>query len=130
MSDTYIALLRAVYRSESDAEAILVADQIKVNGERDLEQDEGDTLDVLQVTQNAAHLTPEQTVILLRRARNALIRQKTSSMIDCAREMDKCIHTIAERTTQELSAELARYDYGSFLEVCEEVFAGGNPVHV
>jgi hypothetical protein len=127
---TYVALFRAVFRASDDVEAIMIADQVKVNGERDLEQEDGDTLDVMQVTQNMAELTPEATVILLRRARNALIRTRSRDMVDCARELDKCAHIIKAKASSEIAMGLGNYDYGQFIEVMEEVLGGSNPVHI
>lgn len=126
----FIATFRAVFRATDDVEAILIADKIKENGERDLEPEDGDTFDVTQVTQNAAMLSPEQTVMLLRRARNALIRTRIQHMVECARQIDQCIHMLDEKTAHETGAELARYDYGQFVDICEEVLGGGNPVHI
>ena len=123
----YVALLRAVFKAGDDVEAIMVADQIKVNGERDLEED--DTLDVTQVTQNTAQLTPESTVILLRRARNALIRTRARDMVDCARELDKAIHIIKAHHEGEPDYALAGYDYANFVDIVREVLGGANPVH-
>ena len=122
----YIATLRAVFSAADDVEAIMIADQIKVNGEKDLE--DSDSLDVTQVTQNAATLSPEGTLNLLRRARNALIRTRIRTMLDCAREIDKCTYILANRTEGEPGIELAGYDYGKFLEISREVLAGGNPL--
>ena len=123
----YIATLRAVYRASDDVEAIMVADQIKVNGEKDLE--EGDSLDVTQVTQNAASLSPEESLALLRRARNALIRTRAQMCFDTARELDKCMYMMSVRSEQNKGYELSGYDYGKFMDIAQEVLAGGNPIH-
>lgn len=126
----YVATLRAVYRAEDDVEAIMIADQIKVNGEADLEPEDGDTLDVTQVTQNTAVLSAEETVILLRRARNALIRTRAAALVDCARELDKSIHLLSSRLEHDADIALSGYDYGTFVDVMKEVLGGSNPVHI
>lgn len=128
-SPLWIATLRAVYRAEDEVEAIMVADQIKVNGEKDLDPDDGDTLDVTQVTQNLLALSPQETVQLLRRARNQLIRTRVKDCLDVARELDKSIFMLANRSEGNAGYELAGYDYASFMEVMEEVLGGGNPIH-
>lgn len=125
----WIATLRAVFRAGSEVDAIMIADQIKVNGEADLEKEEGDTLDVTQVTQNLAALSPEETLTLLRQARNACIRTKTKDGYDIGRELDKFAFMLKQRSEQNTGFELAGYDYGEFMEVAKEVLAGGNPVH-
>lgn len=126
----YIATLRAVFRAQDDVEAIMIADQIKVNGEQDLEKEDGDSLDVTQVTQNMAELAPEETLMLLRRARNALIRTRATSFVECAREVDKCVHMLKNRSEKAEGIGLAKYDYTQFMEVMEEVLNGGNPTGV
>jgi hypothetical protein len=125
----FIATLRAVFRAEDEVEAIMVADQIKVNGEKDLDEEDGDTLDVTQVTQNLAILSPEETLHLLRRARNACIRTRTKDGYDLGREMDKFIFMLKNRSEDHKGFELAGYDYGEYMEVAKEVLAGGNPIH-
>lgn len=123
----WIATLRAVFGADSEVDAIMIADQIKVNGEGDLE--EGDTLDVTQVTNNLAALSPEETLHLLRRARNACIRTKTKDGYDLGRELDKFCFMLKSRSEHNTGFELAGYDYGDFMEIAKEVLAGGNPIH-
>lgn len=125
----WVATLRAVFRAGSEVDAIMIADQIKVNGEQDLDPEDGDTLDVTQVTQNLAMLSPEETLTILRRARNACIRTKTKDGYDLGRELDKFIFMLKSRSERNEGYELAGYDHGSYLEICEEVLAGGNPIH-
>lgn len=124
----YIATLRAVFRAGDDVEAIMIADQIKVNGEKDLDEEDGDTLGVTQVTQNLALLSPEETVTLLRRARNALVRTRITQAYDLAQELDKFIYMLEQRRENDTGFELAGYKYGNFLETAQEVLRGGNPL--
>lgn len=123
----YIATLRAVFNAADDVEAIMIADQIKVNGEKDLEN--SDSLDVTQVTQNTLSLSPVEITAILRRARNILIRTRIRECYDTAREVDKCIYMMDSRTYRYTGMELAGYDWGKFMEIVEEVLAGGNPIH-
>lgn len=125
----WVATLRAVFRAEDEVTAIMIADQIKVNGQKDLEEDDGDTLDVTQVTQNLLTISPQETVQLLRRARNQLIRTRVVSCLDVARELDKCIFMLANRSETDAGFELAGYDYAGFMDIVQEVLAGGNPIH-
>jgi hypothetical protein len=125
----FVATLRAVFRAEDEVSAIMIADQIKVNGEKDLDQEDGDTLDVTQVTQNLINLSPEETTAVLRRARNLLIRTRVKSCFEVARELDKCIYMLKHRAERNTGFELAGYDYGQFMDIAEEVLAGGNPIH-
>lgn len=125
----WVATLRAIFRAEDEVSAIMIADQIKVNGQRDLEEDDGDTLDVTQVTQNLLTISPQETVQLLRRARNQLIRVRVKDCLDTARELDKCIYMLANRSERDAGIELAGYDYAGFMDIVQEVLAGGNPIH-
>jgi len=125
----YIATLRAVFRAEDDVEAIMIADQIKVNGQADLEEDDGDTLDVTQVTQNLAALSPDETLHLLRRARNACIRTRTTQGWDMGKYLDEFIFMLEKRSEDHKGFELAGYDYGRFHDIAQEVLRGGNPIH-
>lgn len=125
----WVATLRAVFRAEDEVTAIMIADQIKVNGEKDLEEDDGDTLDVTQVTQNLLTISPQETVQLLRRARNQLIRTRVKDCLDVARELDKSIFMLANRSEHDTGYELAGYDYAGFMEIVTEVLGGGNPIH-
>lgn len=122
----FIATLRAVFPAEDEVSAIMIADQIKVNGEKDLE--EGDTLDVTQVTNNLAVLSPDETLRLLRRARNAMIKTRTKEGYDLAREVDKFTYMLKHRTIGQPGYELSGYDYAEFLDVAREVLDGGNPI--
>jgi hypothetical protein len=123
----YVATLRAVFGADSEVDAIMIADQIKVNGEKDLEN--SDSLDVTQVTQNLALLAPEEVLSQLRKARNILVRTRVPSGYDLARELDKFIYMLGRRSEGDTGFELAGYDYGHFMEVAKDVLDGGNPIH-
>src|SRR4051812_33563914 len=104
-SSLWIATLRAVYEADSEVDAIMIADQIKVNGEVDLE--ESDSLDVTQVTQNLAQVTPEEVVQILRKARNACIRTRTKEGYDLGRELDKFSFVLKNRSEEQDGFKLA-----------------------
>lgn len=123
----YVATLRAVFGATDDVEAIMIADQIKVNGEKDLE--DSDSLDVTQVTQNLSVLSPEETLHELRKARNACIRTRTKEGYDLGREIDKFIFVLKHRNEEHDGFKLSGYDYGEYLDIAQEVLAGGNPIH-
>lgn len=121
----WIATFRAVFHAADEVGAILVADKIMENGSRDLDEEDGATLNVMQVTNNTLDLQPEEVLGLLRRARNSLIRTRMRSAFDVAQELDKVIHQLEMHT--EPGYELANYDYGRFIEISAEVLEGGNP---
>lgn len=125
----WVATLRAVFKADSEVDAIMIADQIKVNGEADLQEDEGDSLDVTQVTQNLAQLSPEETIQVLLKARNACIRTRTKEGYDLGRELDKFAFVLKNRNEEHDGFKLAGYDYAEYLDIATEVLAGGNPIH-
>jgi hypothetical protein len=125
----FIATLRAVFRAEDEIEAIMIADQIKVNGEKDLEEEDGDTLDVTQVTTNTLELQPEEVLAVLRRARNLIIRTRTKEGYDLGRLVDQFIYSLKQRLHGQQGVELAGYDWGEYMDIVKEVLAGGNPIH-
>lgn len=128
--ELYIATLRAIFKAPSRVEALLTADQIMVNGKRDLDPEEGDTLDVTQVTTNTLDLSPQETLITLRKARNLCIKTRTQQGVDVARELDKFIHVLKNRLEGSTGYEMAGYNYGDFVDVTDEVLNGGNPIHM
>lgn len=121
----YVATLRAVYDAPDEVTAILIADKIRENGSLDLEEEDGDVLEITQVTNNPADLTPEETLNTLRKARNALIRTRIRQCYELARELDKTIYLLQHRSEGDLA--LAGYDYGTFIETTEIVLEGGDP---
>lgn len=123
MANRYVATLRAVFDAEDEVEAIFIADQIRQNGIVDLDEDDGDILDVTQVTSNDLALSPEETLTVLRRARNLLIRTRVKECYETAREFDKLIYILAHRTDPAFS--LAGYNYGDFLDISEAILMRG-----
>lgn len=119
----YVATLRALFSAADDAEAIFIADQIKVNGEQDLDSEEGDTLEVYQVTSNALEISPTESIDVFKRARNLLIKTRIRECIDMAREFDKMIYILEHRESPDFA--MAGYDYGTFVDVLEQVLIHG-----
>jgi len=128
VEDLYIATLRAVFKAPSEVDAIMIADQIRSNGERDLELDDGDTLEVSQVTATAIDISPEETLILLKRARNIAIKTKFRFGFETAQEIDKLVHILSHHFQNNGGYELSDYSYGDFMDTAKEVLAGKNPI--
>jgi len=124
MTARYVATLRAIYNAEDDVEAIFIADQIRQNGAVDLDEDEeGDVLDVTQVTSNQLDLNPDETIIQLKRARNLLIKTRIKQCYALARELDYQIHALMCRESSDLT--MSTYDYGHFMELSEAIIQRG-----
>lgn len=128
MSDRYVATLRAVFDAEDDVSAQLIAETIAHHGRTDLEEDEGDSLDVTQVTNFGINLTPEETITRLKQARNLLIKTKLRYCWDQAKELDKVIWALEHRDDDMF---LAGYDWGRFLQMAKAIIdEGANPLDV
>jgi hypothetical protein len=128
VEDLYIATLRAVFKAPSEVDAIMIADQIRQNGERDLELDDGDTIEVSQVTATATDISPQEVLILLKRARNICIKTKFRFGFETGQEIDKLVHILAHHFENNAGYELSDYSYGDFMDTAKEVLAGKNPI--
>ena len=115
----YVATLRAIYDAADDVEAIFVADQIKVNGFEDLDEDDNDVLDVTQVTSNEIDLSPEETIVQLKRARNLLIRTRIKDCFNLAKELDLQIFALERREDPAFS--MAGYSHGDFMDLAQRI---------
>lgn len=116
----FIALIQAAYEAEDEAEARLIAERLVDNASQDLEPEEGDEVWLNQlVCIDAQQVTPDESVVRLRVARNALIKTRNRRCIDQARELDKLIWQMVHDSLD--SDSLAGYDYTAFLDVCEAI---------
>ena len=123
----HIATLRLVINTVDEVEAILAADKIKMLAEELLDSEDGDEVVVTQVTSMSTAVEPAETLVILRRARNALIRTRIKQCFDMAREFDKMIYQLDHRADGEHA--LANYDYGNLLEVADQILTyGKDPV--
>lgn len=123
MGNRYVATLRAVFDAEDEVEAIFIADQIRLNGFQDLDEDDGDILDVTQVTSNSLELSPEETLTQLKRARNLLIKTRIRQCYELAKELDQQLYALEHRADSDFS--MAGYDYGKFMEIAEAILQRG-----
>jgi len=115
----FVATFRAVYEADNDVMASIVADQIRLNAERDLDLDEGDEIECTQVTDNGNNLTPDELIIMLRKTRNALIKTAWRPAYDEARELDRLIYAMKFR--DEPAFTMAGYQYGDFMDLAEKI---------
>ena len=119
----YVATLRAIYNAPDDVQAVFIADQIRLNGTEDLEEDDGDVLDVTQVTSNELDLTPEETIIQLKKARNLLIKTRIRQCYALAKELDLQIFALAHRESPEFM--LSTYNHGDFMDLAQAILIEG-----
>lgn len=114
----YVSTFRAVYDAEDEVQAIYIADQIRLNGSQDLDEDDGDDLVVTQTTSNALDLDPEEVLVKLRQCRNLLIKTRVRPAFEQARELDKLIYMLGHKSDE---FPLAGYKYGDFMDICEAI---------
>ena len=125
MSDliAHVATLRVVLYTKDEVEAVLAADKLKSVCEDYLDAEEGDEVVVTQVSSTTTDVEPAETLVILRRARNALIRTRIKQCFDMAREFDKMIYQLEHRADGEHA--LANYDYGNLLDVADQILTQG-----
>lgn len=119
----YVATLRAVYDADDEVEAIFIADKIKENGGVDLDEEEGDTLEVTQVTNNSLDISPEETLAHLRLSRDLLIRTRIKQCYELARQIDEMAYALEHRRDPDF--DLSGYDYSEMLEITERILSEG-----
>lgn len=87
-----------------------------------LDEEDGDAVYVTQVTSVATDLEPTETLLVLMRARNALIRTKIKDCYAEAQVLDRIIHGLSRRYSQDIEPQ---YDYGRFIEVADAILTRG-----
>ena len=120
----YIALLQAIYESPDDATAMMIADRIRENGSLDLDEEaDGDSLDVMQVTDISSSLDPLVQIRQLKQSRNVLIALRMGEAYEIARSLDQLIHALQLKV--DVQTAMGTYDYTNFLEVAEAILKRG-----
>jgi len=119
----YVATFRALYEAEDDLTAQVIADQIRVNGSLDLDEDDGDTFECTQVTGNHLELEPTELRIQMGKLRNILIKTRSRRGLDLAKEIDQFIHALRFRDSGEFTA--GGYSHGDFMDLCINILEKG-----
>lgn len=114
----FVGTLRIVYTDESEVSANLTADRLCSEISEWLDED--DTATVTQVIPFTTNVSPEETLTVFKRARNALIRQRHQESYDLARLLDMYICKITHATnTREADTQ---YDYSRMPRFVEHIF--------
>lgn len=111
-----------VVNSPDEVEATLTMDTLRMACEELLDEEDGDSVTVTQLTGFAANISPEETLNVLKRARNALIRTRIKQCFDLARELDMTIKQLGDRDDASHSPV---YDYGGFISIAERILNKG-----
>lgn len=115
----FVGTLRLVINSPDEVEACMAADRLRELCLDYLDEEDGDQVILTQLTANSSDLTPEETLVVLKRARNALIRTRIRECYDLARELDKNIHAMSLRVSTEEAH--TSYDYTALLDIAEQI---------
>ena len=116
----FVGTLRIVFTAKDYAEAFIVAEDLREAAEVNMDTDEGDHVDLTQLTDNPLEITPDETLIVLRQARNQLIRTRVRWAVDQARELDRSIWLFANRAESEPDY-VKPYPHHKFLEVMKSI---------
>lgn len=119
---TFVSTVRVVTVSQDEVEAQLTLDRLREAMMDLLDEEEGDSVTVTQTTEFTTDISPEETIVVLRRARNALVRTRIKQCFDLARELDQQIYLLQGRYDPEFSPN---YDYGSFISIAERILSKG-----
>ena len=119
----YCATFRAMFGADDDVMANVVADQIRLNAEQDLEEDEGDTFECTQVTSAALNLTPDELLQQFRKTRNLLIQTRMRPCWELGKELDRMIYALQHKDDPRFT--LSTYDHGTYMELTERILVKG-----
>jgi hypothetical protein len=122
----YVGTIRAIIHCHDDVEATLTMDRLVHECEEWLDEEDGDSIYATQVTGFTTDISPEETVTVLKRARNALIRTRIRECFDLARSMDEQIYYLERRLDPSYAPT---YDYGRFVTIAEKILNRGEDPH-
>jgi hypothetical protein len=123
----FIVTLRCVVNVESAVNADMVSERLRAICLDHLDEEEGDQVIVTQVTDSSINIHPTESLVVLKRARNVLIRTRIKECYDNARSLDETIHALEHR--ESLGDIMPTYDYGRLLELAEAILQRGeNPL--
>ena len=121
MPDTFLMAFRAVVLCEDEVEAQMVAEVIRSEGEKHLEEEDGDELFIAQVTKFTAAVEPIELVDRLTRARNDLVKTRMKECWDVAKELDVVIWGLRRG----MDPMLSTYNHGNFIDVATSILTKG-----
>lgn len=114
----FIGTMRVILFVEDEVEAMLTMDRLQHECEDLLDEDDGDVVAITQVVPFTTDVSPEEILVILKRARNALIRTRMKECWDNARDLDMTIHNL---TLQVDPTYAANYDYSRLLDIADRI---------
>ena len=124
--NAYIGTMRVIAYCQDEVEATLVMDKLRQECEELLDEEDGDSVTVTQITESTSNISPEETLVVLRRARNALIRTRIKECFDLAPTMDEQIYHLGSRYDPSFAPV---YDYGRIITIAEAILNKGEDPH-
>lgn len=109
----FIGTMRIVLNVEDELDAHLTMDRLRMECESLLDEEDGDEVLLTQIIPFTTEVAPEETLAILKRARNALIRTRVKSCYDIAGWLDQEIVALHQQLDPEYSA---KYDYGRIMD--------------
>lgn len=125
MSDrprTFLMTFRANVICTDEVEAMMIADVIKEEGSKHLDEEDGDDLDVTQVLDFSPALEPTELIDRLVRTRNDLIRTRIKECWDVAQQLDQVIWGLQKRVDPMMQGN---YPYGRFMDYATAILERG-----
>jgi hypothetical protein len=119
---TFVSTVRVVTVSQDEVEAQLTLDRLREAMMDLLDEEEGDSVTVTQTTEFNSNINPEEVLLILKRARNALIRTRIKQCFDLARDLDYQVHVLTGRQDPDFAAQ---YDYTGFITTAERILNKG-----
>lgn len=119
---TYIGTMRVVVNCPDEVGAKMAMGELQKACEELLDEEDGDEVVVTQVTSITTDVEPEELLVILRKARNALIRTRITSCHDHAMQLDQEIHYLKHRGEPGFSPP---YDYGRSMDLTERILTKG-----
>lgn len=114
----FIGTMRVIVNVEDEVEAMLTMDRLQHECEDLLDEEDGDVVAITQVVPFTTNVSPEETLVILKRARNALIRTRIKQCWDNARDLDMTIHQLTLQVDPSYSAN---YDYSRLLDIADRI---------
>lgn len=122
----FLATFRCFIHTETEVEAVIATDELAEVIEDFLDAEDGDRVELTQLLPLTLDVSADETLAILSKARNALIKTRIKQCWDTAQALDQVIHSLRHR--DDGLGMIPPYDYGGFIDLAKSVLDGGTPV--
>lgn len=119
----FFSIMRIVFGAHNETHALKTAEHFEARIEEVLE--EGDSIEVLQVSQFGQYEQPEKEIHTLKQARNILLRLQFSDCHATAQFIDRIAWFLESGQTE---VDSNSYDWNRISVIAAQVLKGGNPL--